>query len=351
MPPQYATARLDVDLSALLANYRALQKRTPGAEVAPVVKADAYGLGCEAIAGHLARHGAQTFFVARLDEGVALRRYVGSGFAIYVLDGLSEPAVFAAHDLQPVLNSIEQYQQWIAGSNTLKAALHIDTGMNRLGIRPEDITALPARGTHALTLVMSHLARGDEPDHTMNAQQLMAFGEAAGHFAGIPLSLANSSGSFLGHDYGFDLTRPGISLYGGGPFGVAHPDIQAVATLKARILQTRDVKAGETVGYGAGFTAAKDMRVATIGLGYADGLLRSLAAHGSVTINGVRRPLTGRVSMDVFSIDVTGLDVMTDDWVEVLGALQNLDQVATAAGTIGYDLLTRIGARVPRHYT
>ncbi len=351
MPLIHATARLDIDLSALLANYRALQRRTPGAAVAPVVKADAYGLGADAVAGHLARHGARTFFVARLDEGVALRQSLGTGPVIYVLDGLTDPGVFAAHDLRPVINSAAQYQRWISGNAYIKAALHVDTGMNRLGVRPDEVSGLAVRGSHALTLLVSHLACGDEPGQEMNAQQLTAFRAVVQRFPGLPLSLANSGGSFLGEDYAFDITRPGISLYGGGPFGVAHPEIQTVATLKARILQVRELKAGETVGYGAGFTAVRDMRLATIGLGYADGLLRSLAARGSVAVNGVRRPLTGRVSMDVFSIDVTGLDVTTDDWVEVLGTHQNLDEVAADAGTIGYELLTRIGARVPRHYT
>ncbi len=351
MPSLHATARLDIDLSALLANYRALQRRTPGAEVAPVVKADAYGLGAEAIAGHLGRHGAQTFFVARLDEGIALRKCLGTGPVVYVLDGLSDPAAFFASDLRPVLNSAAQYQQWTSGSADLKAALHIDTGMNRLGVRPDEIAGLAARGSHELSLLISHLACGDEPGHAMNAQQLTAFRAAAQGFQGVPLSLANSGGSFLGEGYAFDVTRPGISLYGGGPFGVAHHEIQAVATLKARVLQVRDLKAGGTVGYGASFTATQDMRLATIGLGYADGLLRSLATRGQVAINGVCRPLTGRVSMDVFSVDVTGLAVTTDDWVEILGPQQNLDEVAAAAGTIGYELLTRVGARVQRHYT
>lgn len=344
------TARLDIDLSALLANYRTLQKRAGSAEVAPVVKADAYGLGCAGVAPHLVKHGAKTFFVARLEEGIALRGILAGGPVIYVLDGLNDPVAFAIHDLRPVLNTAAQYQQWIAGPVGIKAALHVDTGMNRLGIRPDEVAALPDRGTHDLTLVMSHLACGDEAGHPMNIQQLTAFRGVAAQFPGIPASLANSAGHFLGADFCFDVTRPGICLYGGGPFGEATPHLRAVATLSARVLQVRDVRAGETIGYGATFAAKTDMRIATLGVGYADGLMRSFARKGFAHVVHERRPLAGRISMDLCGLDVTGLDVTTNDWVEVLGPRQNIDEVADLSGTIAYELLTRIAARVPRRY-
>ncbi len=346
----FPTARLDIDLTALLRNYRALQARAGAAEVAPVLKADAYGLGCEGIAPFLVRNGAQTFFVARLDEGIALRRILAGGPVIYVLDGLGDPVAFSVHDLRPVLNTVEQYQLWISGPVGISAALHIDTGMNRLGIRADQIASLPDRGTHELSLVMSHLACGDDPGHPLNAQQLTAFRAVAARFPGVPASLSASSGHFLGPDYGFDLTRPGISLYGGGPFGQATPDITAVATLSARILQVRQVPTGETIGYGAGFIAKHDMQVATLGIGYADGLMRAYARRGWAYLRKERRHLTGRISMDLCSLDVTGLDVSTDDWVEILGQHQNIDEVAEASGTISYELLTRIASRVPRRY-
>ncbi|MGZ3297470.1 MAG: alanine racemase [Asticcacaulis sp.] len=343
------TARLDIDLTALAANFRTLQARQSGAEVAPVVKADAYGLGMERIAEHLVKQGARTFFVARFNEGVALRRALGVRPVIYVLDGLLEtPGAFLEHDLRPVLNSMQQMNTCLQIPD-LKAALHIDTGMNRLGIRPDEVTQLPAGFTPSL--IMSHLACADEPAHPMNARQLKAFREAATGFRGIPLSLANSAGSFLGPDYGFDVTRPGISLYGGGPFGAPHPDIKPVARLTARVLQLRDLKAGESVGYGATFTAPRDMRLATVGVGYADGLLRSFAATGHAVANGEKRRLTGRVSMDAFSMDISGLDINVGDWVEIFGAQQSIDDVASASGTIAYEWLTRIGARVQRHYS
>ncbi|HVZ30357.1 MAG TPA: alanine racemase [Asticcacaulis sp.] len=344
MTPEHATARLEVDLAALLHNYRVLQGRAGAAEVAPVVKADAYGLGAEIIARHLANHGAKTFFVARLDEGIALRRWLGTVPTIYVFDGPTEgTSFFSDNNLRPVLNSLEQVQFW--QSSTLKAALHIDTGMNRLGIRPEDIAAVPNTG---LSLIMSHLACADEPGNAMNARQLKAFRKAADRFPEVPCSLANSAGHFLGSEYAFDVTRPGISLYGGGPFGKPHPDLKPVAHLSARVLQVRDLKAGESVGYSATYTAARDMRLATVGIGYADGLLRRFA--GAVTVAGQSRPVVGRVSMDVISIDVTGLDIAPGDWVEILGDAQMLDDAGAAAGTVSYELLTRLGSRISRFY-
>jgi len=339
------TARLDIDLSALAANFRALAARQPNAEIAPVVKADAYGLGVEHVVLHLVRHGARTFFVARRDEGVRLRGIVGAGPVIYVLDGLDVPAIFAAHDLRPVLNTPEQVSLWQQAPD-LKAALHIDTGMNRLGVRPEDLGDLPP--VPPFSLIISHLACADEPGHAMNAAQLTSFRAAVAALSPAPLSLANSAGAFLGADYGFDIVRPGISLYGGGPFSIPHNDIRPVAHLYGRVLQVRDLRMGESVGYGATFTAPRDMRLATVALGYADGVLRSFAAQGHAVVKGERRPLTGRVSMDAFSMDISGLDVSVDDWVEIFGAHQAIDDVATASGTIAYEWLTRIGPRVAR---
>ena len=341
------TARLDIDLSALAANFRTLQACQPRAEIAPVVKADAYGLGARRIAERLLREGARTFFVARRDEGLRLRTAIGAGPVIYVLDGLEDPAVFAAHDLRPVLNTPAQVALWGQACD-LKAALHIDTGMNRLGVRPDELASLPE--APPFSLVMSHLACADEPKHPMNAAQLAAFRAAAATLPAAPLSLANSAGAFLGPDHGFDMVRPGISLYGGGPFGAPHPQVQPVATLCARVLQVRDLKAGESVGYGATFAATHDLRLATAGLGYADGLLRSFGRHGHAVAKGEKRPLTGRVSMDAFSMDISGLDVRVDDWVELFGAQQSIDEVAAASGTIAYEWLTRIGPRVERRY-
>ncbi len=342
-----ATAHLYVDLNALAANYRALQARQPAAEIAPVLKADAYGLGADRVGQALARQGAKTFFVARHEEGIRLRAALGDDAVIYVLDRLDQPDIFRAYGLRPVLNSPAQVARW-AKIPTLQAALHIDTGMNRLGVRPDELAGLPQ--TPVFSLVMSHLACADEPAHLMNARQLAAFRAAAATLPAAPLSLANSAGAFLGPDYGFDLVRPGISLYGGGPFGAPHPDLQPVAHLQGEVLQVRDLRQGESVGYGATFTAPRDMRLATIGLGYADGILRHFGAKGFAMVKGEKRPLVGRVSMDAFSMDISGLDVKVGDWVELFGSHQPIDDVATASGTVAYEWLTRIGPRVERRY-
>lgn len=352
MSPEFATATLEIDLSALIHNYTALKARAGRAEVAPVVKADAYGLGMTTVATALLKAGARTFFVARLSEGIALRQ-ISDQAVIYVLDGLrkGQNAAFAEHNLRPVLNSLDDYGRWINGLSSITAAIQFDTGMNRLGLRPEDISNVKSKpNTHQLSLILSHLACADEPDHPMNAQQLTEFRHHTDGFIGTPKSLANSAGIYLGGDYQFDLVRPGISLYGGGPFGEAHPDLKPVATLTARVLQVRDLKAGESVGYGASFQAPRDMNIATIGLGYADGFLRSLSGRGVVSVNGHICPVLGRVSMDVSTIDVTGIEVRADDRVVIFGDEPTLDQQARAGQTIAYELLTRLGARFERVY-
>ncbi|MDC7682010.1 alanine racemase [Asticcacaulis sp. BYS171W] len=349
-----STATLEIDLAALLHNFRVLKGIAGRAEVAPVVKADAYGLGMADIAPFLHSHGARTFFVARLDEGISLRRVLRDAPAdIYVFDGLrkGQNALFAAHDLRPVLNSLDDYARWINGPSDVVAAVQFDTGMNRLGLRPDEVSQIKSKpNTHRLSLIMSHLACGDQPDHPMNADQLRLFRHHADGFIGTPKSLANSAGTFMGRDYHFDLVRPGISLYGGGPFGEPHPDLRPVAHLSARLLQVRDLRAGESVGYGAHFVAPRDMTIATIGLGYADGFLRALGGRGHVVVKGRRCPILGRISMDVTSIDVTGLAVQAGDTASVFGDTPTLDEQATAAQTISYELLSRLGSRFERTY-
>ncbi len=348
----YPTARLDVDLNALLHNFRVLQSRAPNAEIAPVVKADAYGLGATRVGPYLARNGARTFFVARVDEGIQLRHAIGPGPIIYVLDGITgSPAEeLVVYDLRPVLNTVERCFDWVNESHGSPAALHVDTGMNRLGVRVDQLSQIPGRFIAQMTLIMSHLACSDEPSHPMNLQQLQRFRDVRAAFPDIPASLGNSGGVFLGEDYTFDLCRPGISLYGGGPEGVSHPALKPVATLLARVLQVRDMPAGESVGYGAGFFADSPRRLATIGIGYADGLPRAFATNGRIIVNGTLCRLAGRISMDVCSVDVTGLELYMGDTVELFGKSQSLDDVAAQAGTISYEILTRLGPRIARHY-
>ena len=342
-----APATLTVDLDALAANYRTLEA-VGGVPVHPVVKADAYGLGAEACARRLAAGGARTFFVARTSEGERLRVALGAGPAIYVLDGClaGRAARMRAADLRPVLNTDAQMAEWrTAGGGA--CGLQIDTGMNRLGFRPEAAPE-PFAG---LDLVLSHLACADDPAEPMNARQRDAFAAAAARYPGTVRSFANSGGVFLGADYGFDASRPGICLYGGGPEGRPDDRIRPVATLTAEVLQVRDVPAGESVGYSRGFVADAPRRVATVAAGYADGVLRSYSPAGQVQVGGALRPIVGRVSMDVCAVDVTGLEVAVGDPVELFGPNRALDDAAAAAGTVAWELLTSVGPRVTRLYT
>ncbi len=339
-------ATLTIDLNALAANFHTLQA-VGGAPVHPVVKADSYGLGAAACGTRLMAEGARTFFVARTAEGEALRQALGAEPAIYVLDGCltGHAGRLKAASLRPVLNTPAQLAEW-REANGGGAGLQIDTGMNRLGFRLEDAPE-PFDG---LELVLSHLACSDDPGEAMNARQRDAFAAAAARYPGAVRSFANSGGVFLGPDYAFDALRPGICLYGGGPEGRPDPRIRAVATLEAEVLQVREVPAGETVGYSRGFLAEGPTRIATCAAGYADGLLRAYSPNGAVFVAGEIRPIRGRVSMDVCAVEVTGLDVSVGDRVELYGAHRMIDDAAAAAGTISYELLTSITARVPRLY-
>jgi len=342
-----ATATLHIDLDALAHNFRALEAMT-GVPVHPVVKADSYGLGAVPCARRLMQEGARTFFIARAAEGIALRTALGPDPVIYVLDGCvgdTAPALKAA-GLRPVLNHADQLAAWNSTGGGA-CGLQIDTGMNRLGFRPEDAPA-PFEG---LSLVMSHLACADDPDQPMNRRQRDAFAQASGRYPEAPKSFANSGGCFLGPDYAFDAVRPGICLYGGGPEGRPDDRLKAVATLSADILQIRDVPVGETIGYSRGFLADTPRRIATCGAGYADGIARATSPNGRVSVAGSLRPILGRVSMDVIAVDITGLDVRVGDAVQLFGPDRLLDDAASAAGTISYELLTSVTARVPRRYT
>lgn len=348
--PALAPAALHVDLDALARNYHTLGA-VSGAPVNPVVKADGYGLGAAAVTKRLMAEGARTFFVARAAEGVRLREAIGPEPVIYILDGChgaaqgDGAAMLKASNLRPVINHPTQLQTWQAAGGGA-CGLQIDTGMNRLGFRVEDAPE-PFAG---LELVMTHLACADEPSNPLNRTQRDAYAAAAQRYPGVTRSFANSGGCFLGPDFAFDVVRPGICLYGGGPEGRPHDKIAPVASLIAQAVQVRDVPAGETVGYSQGYKAERPMRVATCGAGYADGVLRSYSPKGQVFIAGEMRPIIGRVSMDVLAVDVTGLDVKAGDPVEIFGANRLIDDAAAAAGTISYELLTSITPRVPRVY-
>lgn len=352
-PPRPRLARLKVDHAAIVENWRFFKTQAPGAAVAAVVKADSYGLGCVAASRALAQAGARTFFTATSAEALIVRKALGEGPQIFVLNGpaATDLDLFAQAKLTPVLNSLAQIKLWDARGS---AALHIDTGMNRLGIGPDELTraALALKDT-TLALIMSHLACANDLKHEMNAVQLKRFIDAATLFPKAPLSLAASAGAMIGPDYHFDLIRPGIGLYGSCALDADNPSLAAAATIEAPILQVRDVQAGESFGYGATASAPQKMRTATVALGYADGYLRSLAGAGYGVLAGGRRPVLGRISMDLIIIDVTGCaEAAPGVMVEFLGPNAPLNDIAARAATSPYEILTtfagtvrKIGAR------
>ena len=338
--------RLRIDLDAIAGNWRKLAAMAAPAEVAGVVKADAYGLGMDRAAPALWRAGCRRFFVAGLDEGAALRAFLPDA-EIAVLSAPVEgfQQVYRDYRLLPVLNHAGDLAAWPDED----AVLHIDTGMTRLGLDPSEAAALERR---RFRLVMSHLACADEPDHALNEAQRRLFADLAPRFD-APASLANSSGIFLGPGYRFDLARPGMALYGLNPTpGRANP-MQPVVRLEARVLQVREVDRPLTVGYGATAEAGAGRRLATVAAGYADGYLRAAGSRAAASLHGRRVPLIGRVSMDSIVLDVTGLppgSVKPGDWAVLVGEGMDADGLADAAGTIGYEILTSLGARYARTY-
>ncbi|MBQ5946090.1 alanine racemase [Massilia sp. ST3] len=358
-----AGAILTVDLGAIRANYRLLAAQAPASTCAAVMKADAYGLGMDQVAPALADEGCPVFFTAHVAEGMRLRQLVPEDCAIYVLHGPPAGTApdFYQYDLIPVLNDPGQLQEWRASAQrlgrALPAAIQLDTGMSRMGFAPADLAALSGdAGWLAgldVKLVMSHLACADEAAHPLNERQRRRFEQLREILPGVPASLANSSGVFLGPAYHYDLLRPGAALYGINPHpGQPNPLRQAVS-LAARIVQVRTVADGDIVGYGARYVASGPRRIATIGIGYADGWLRALSGHSQAFVDGVAVPFAGTVSMDSITLDVTGLPqarVAPGRTVDLLCAQQDVDAVAAQAGTIGYELLTRLGRRFHRHY-
>ena len=357
---------LTIDLAAIEANWRALGRRAMPAECAAVVKADGYGLGLEPVAKRLAKAGCKSFFVADLGEARRLRAALPDQ-AIYVLDGLlpNTAAVFAEINARPVIGSLVELAEWDAFCSAQKwtggAALHVDTGMNRLGISANDAAALAPRiraENHGITLLMSHLACADQPDNPLNQKQMALFREVRLLYRGIPSSIAASSGIFLGNPAHCDMVRPGAALYGVNPTpGKANP-MQPVVELKAHVLTVRNVGKGETVGYGGVWTARHASRLAILAAGYADGYLRSASATdeapgSDVMIAGKRCPVVGRISMDLMAVDISALPdkaVRRGDLVTLIGDDVTLDDVGNKAGTIGYEILTSLGRRYHRVY-
>ncbi len=374
------TVRLTVDLEALAHNYQvcsaALQDLPLSVLTGAVVKADAYGLGAVTVASRLQAQACTHFFVANAAEGQALRAALGDADAlrIYVFEGALATTVstLLAARLTPVLNSINQWQLWsqaleqAAIGPELEWVVHVDTGMQRLGLAPVELAGLVAADRQP-DMLMTHLACADEPGHPSVTAQLQKIVALAAQYPGCTLSLANSAGTLGAHNLAGELqplaadattllARPGIALYGGAPFTDTAPpnphnnQIWPVARLEGQVLQLRDVAAGTAVGYGASFVAPKAMRVATVGLGYADGLPRLLSNVGAGFAAGHRLPIVGRVSMDLTCVDVSAATLAEGDWVEFFGQNLALAEVAGLAQTIDYEILCGIGARVPRVY-
>lgn len=339
-----STATLTIDLSAIAANWRALDKLSE-AETGAVVKADAYGLGLDKVATTLATTGARQFFVAVAEEGLALRRVLGPGPAIYVFSGHmpGDAELIRSADLVPMINSVDQMLLHVEQLPGHPFGLQLDTGMNRLGMEPAEWSALRDIAlAQNPRLILSHLACADDPAHPMNAHQLAEF-HAMTDGLDTPRSFAATGGTLLGDAYHFDMTRPGIGLYGGLPFIDAVP----VVTLDVPVIQVRDLVAGEPVGYGNTWTAQRPSRIATIAAGYADGLIRAMGPKASLTAEGRRCPVVGRVSMDLVTVDVTELGYDPQS-LQLLGLHQSVDTVAEFADTIGYEILTSLGGRYSR---
>jgi alanine racemase len=367
VPDHLAGGRLTIDLAALTSNWRDLACRVAPSVCASCIKGDGYGIGLEAAIRALAAAGCGTFFVATIDEG--LRAIAAApGVTIYALNGFppGTAAVVADAGLRPVLGSIEEVEDWVALGRARgrrhPAALHVDTGMNRLGLAREIATSLARneglRADLDLTLLMSHLACADTPHHPLNARQIDAFAAMRALFPGVHASLANSAASLALPQTRLDLVRPGIALYGGLAVADRPNPMQPVARLEGRIIKIREAAAGESVGYGAAETLARPSRLAVVGIGYADGFPRAAGSSDAATgaagwLDGHRVPLVGRVSMDLLVYDVTDVPpevARRGAWIELFGPNVAVDEVAGFAGTIGYEVLTHLGRRFARDY-
>ena len=361
-----ASGILTVDLDALVANWRKLEKTAVPAECSAVIKANAYGCGIEPVARALAKAGCKTFFVATLDEAAIARATVPSA-TLYVLNGFTQNTgdSYARIDARPVIGELNELAEWDVFCRRTGwaggAGIHVDTGMQRLGLTIAEAQGLIPRihaGDHGISLAMSHLACAESLNHPMNARQLATFREVGSAFSGLPASLANSSGIFLGGAFQFDMVRPGAALYGVNPTPEADNPMQPVVELKARIVQIRDVERGESVGYGGNWTARRPTRLAIVSAGYADGYFRAGSSNdgtrgAEVIVAGKRCAVAGRISMDLMAVDITDLDknaVRRGHLVTLIGEGITVDELAHHFGTIGYEVLTSLGSRYARVY-
>ncbi len=341
-----STARLTINLHALAQNWQALDAKTE-VETAAVVKADAYGLGAEPVSWTLAEEGVKKFFVAVAEEGAVVREAVGPNALIGVFSGHMEgdTDLLRDHNLTPLINAPQQFQRHLEALPDHPFGIQLDSGMNRLGLEPADWAELRAKALSLKpAMVMSHLACSDQPDHPMNQQQLRTFKDMTDGID-VPRSLAATGGTLLGPEFHFDFCRPGIGLYGGMPFAESRP----VVTVDLPVIQVRALEVGETVGYGNSWTARRPSRIATVAAGYADGLHRAVGGGIDAFAGDQPCPVVGRISMDLITVDVT--DLPNDpDRLRILNGHQTVDDLAEAAGTIGYEILTSMGNRYSRGY-
>ena len=341
-----STATLTIDLMSIRANWRALSALSAGVTGA-VVKANGYGLDAARVSRALAQEGARHFFVAVAEEGAVVRRALGPGPKIYVFSGHMEndTSLIRDHQLTPMINSVDQLLRHVDAMPDVEFGVQLDSGMNRLGMEPSEWRAVRDLVLRLRPeILMSHLACADDPQHTMNAQQLREFRDMTDGL-NVPRSLAATGGILLGNSYHFELTRPGVGLYGGAPFETA----QSVVSLDVPVIQVRDVDTGETVGYSNTWTAPTPRKIATVSAGYADGIMRNLGPNLSLYSDRVACPVVGRISMDLIGVDITLL-ADTPSSLQLLNSLQSIDDLATAADTIGYEVLTSLGSRYQRRY-
>ncbi len=358
-PETLSSAIVTIDLAALQYNWKTLAAQA-GVETGAAIKGEAYGIGMEPCAKSLWSAGCRSFFVARPFEGGQLRAILPEAL-IFVLDGLYEGQsdYYVQHSLIPALISLDEAKNWAANGQGKPCAVHVDTGINRMGMTADEFSAVVAMKDQLhIALVMSHLACSDEPAHPLNAVQRDLFWKCRAMLPDVPASLANSSGIYLGDGYLYDLVRPGVALYGGNPLPGQPNPMKAVVTLHLKIMQTRIVKQGDTIGYGATWTAPRDSRIALLGAGYRDGIPRMLSwsadrPPAQVFVAGRRVDVVGRVSMDMMAIDVTDLSeaqATRGTLVEIFGPNLPIDEAAKYAGTISYELLTHLGNRYHRRY-
>jgi alanine racemase len=368
IPSDLAGAVLSINLTALQSNYKSLAKKAGKAACGAAIKGEAYGLGMAQASKALWDAGCRDYFVARPKEGEELRGLLSEA-TIYILDGLlpGQSEFYALHKLRPALTSIDGAQEWSAfgkrNGQALPCALHVDTGINRLGLSMQDFHGLTLDKSLMqgldVSLLMSHLACADSPDHPLNEKQRQRFSVVRSALPNVPASLANSSGIYLGKGFTHDLVRPGVALYGGNPISPKKNPMQPVVHLEGKIIQVRDVKKGETIGYSGTWKAPRDSRIAILGAGYRDGVPRTLSSKqkdgpAQVWIAGKRCPIVGRVSMDMMAIDVTELKptlLQKTGRAEIFGRHISIDEAASWAGTISYEVLTRLGSRYARVYS